>query len=285
MTDYDATSERVSESAYQSNAGDFLIYLFHIATYEFARPYVEGKHVLDFGCGTGYGAHRLASAADQITGVDVAPGAIKYATDRYMPDAAKTGAKLEYRVINPVEESPLPFPKDHFDTVLSFQVIEHVPVVRNYLAEIRRVLRPGGVFLCATPDRRTRLFRGQRPFNRFHIDEWSPQDLVDLLRSVFDKTAIYGMTAPAHVIGLELKRCRTTRLLTYPFTFPGAPEPWRQSGLTWMKKLRPDAVEQPGASDTAGDSRTPESQFGFGLHDIRIEPGAWPSTNTVAVSS
>ena len=60
---YEPTSERVSEEPYRTGPdSDYLIYLFHIATYDFAVPFVSGRHVLDFGCGTGYGTHRIAAA-------------------------------------------------------------------------------------------------------------------------------------------------------------------------------------------------------------------------------
>jgi SAM-dependent methyltransferase len=276
VSDYDATSERLSEDAYQSSAADYLIYLFHIATYEFARSYVTDKVVLDFGCGTGYGTHRLADSASHITGIDVAPGAVAFARDRYVPQAESAGDWLEYAHIDPVELSPLPFPDNHFDTVLSFQVIEHVPSVANYLSEIRRVLRPGGTFICATPDRRWRLFPRQRPFNVFHLEEWGPQELGQLLAPVFDTTSVFGMTAPDEVINIELRRCRKTRVLTYPFTFPGAPERWRSWGLKRMKGM---------SERTDGDAAGPAKTFDFDLSDIRIAPEMSPSANIITVSS
>lgn len=276
MTDYDATSERVSEDAYQSSAGDYLIYLFHIATYEFARSHVTDKVVLDFGCGTGYGTHRLADSASHITGIDVAPGAVAFARDRYAPQAESAGNALEYVHIDPVELSPLPFRDNHFDTVLSFQVIEHVPSVANYLSEIRRVLKPGGTLICATPDRRWRLFPRQRPFNVFHVEEWAPQEMEQLLAPFFDKTSVFGMTAPDEVINIELSRCRKARVLTYPFTFPGAPEPWRARGLKLMKGL---------SAKAEGGVKGPTKTFDFDLSSIRIAPALSPSANIITVSS
>jgi SAM-dependent methyltransferase len=276
MTDYDATSERVSEDTYRSNAGDYLIYLFHVATYEFARSYVTDKVVLDYGCGTGYGTHRLAASASRIIGVDVAPGAVAFARDRYLPQAGSSGDPLEFARIDPVEVSPLPYPDNHFDVVLSFQVIEHVPSVGNYLSEIRRVLRPGGTFICATPDRRWRLFPGQRPFNVFHMDEWTPEQMRQMLARVFDQTRVFGMTAPEEIIDIELRRCRRVRILTYPFTFPGAPARWRSWGLGLMKRL---------SRGTDGAAAGPARSFEFGLGDIRIAPDASPSANIITVSS
>ena len=276
MTDYDATSERVSEDSSRASASTYLIYLFHIATYEFARSYIKDKVVLDFGCGTGYGSHRIAGSAAHMTGVDVAPEAVAFARDRYLPQAAAAGKALEYIRIDPVELSPLPFPDGHFDTVLSFQVVEHVPSVVNYLREIRRVLRPGGIFICATPDRRWRLFPRQRPFNVFHVEEWAPQEMERLLAPVFEKTSFFGMSAPERVLNIELRRCRTTRILTYPFTFPGAPDRWRLWGLNLLKR-----VNERSRMGAEGAAKT----YDFDLSDIRIAPDLSPSATIITVSS
>jgi SAM-dependent methyltransferase len=276
MTDYDATSERVSEDSSQASASTYLIYLFHIATYEFARSYVTDKVVLDFGCGTGYGTHRLADSASRITGIDVAPEAVAFARERYVPQADAAGNALDYIRIDPVELSPLPFPDGHFDTVLSFQVVEHVPSVANYLREIRRVLRPGGIFVCATPDRRWRLFPRQRPFNVFHVEEWAPKDMERLLAPVFEKTSVFGMSAPDRVLSIELRRCRTTRILTYPFTFPGAPDRWRMWGLHLLKGL---------GEKTLTRAEGPAKTYDFDLSDIRIAPDVSPSATIITVSS
>ena len=276
MTDYDSTSERMDDDSGRSSANAWFIYLCHVATYEFARRYVDGKTVLDFGCGTGYGTALLAEDAASIVGVDPAPGAIAFATRRY---GSSGDRPPRYLRVDPVEIAPLPFPDGHFDTVVSFQVIEHVPSVPQYLAEIRRVLKPGGTFVCATPDRTTRLFAGQQPFNMFHVDEWSPSQFHALVAPTFDRTELFGMTAPAHVLQGELRRCRRVRTIAYPFTFRRAPQWWRSRGLRLLKRLdrAPVAMAAPVAD--------PEAAFGCGLHDIKIAPHADPSVNIISVSS
>jgi 2-polyprenyl-3-methyl-5-hydroxy-6-metoxy-1,4-benzoquinol methylase len=77
------TGERVIEEFYRSSPGNYLIYLFHMATYNFARDYVVDKHVLDYGCGSGYGTHHMASCCASIVGVDIAEDAIEYARMNY----------------------------------------------------------------------------------------------------------------------------------------------------------------------------------------------------------
>jgi SAM-dependent methyltransferase len=268
--DYESTSERMAEDAYQSSAGDHLIYLLHVATYDWAAERTAGARVLDFGTGTGYGAARMAANAASVTGVDVSEAAVKYARTRYPV------ANLDFQKISPVEDAPLPFPDDSFDVVTSFQVIEHVPSAAAYLAEAKRVLKPGGTLLVVTPDRTTRLFPGQKPWNIWHLHEFLPEELTGIVAEQFQVEETLGMTAPAHVIKLEIDRCRKLRVAAYPFTFPGVPEAVRQRGLGLLKQLN---------SARSGNA-TPDAQpdYGFGLGDVEISKTADPSVNIVIVA-
>lgn len=265
------TTERITVDEYQSTEGDYLIYVLHSATYDFALPYVAGKEVLDFGCGTGYGTARLAEPALRTTGVDIAPEAVAHARDHYRRD------DLEFVTIGSIDTTDLPFDDDAFDVVVSFQVIEHVVAVDRYLAEIRRVLRPGGTFLCVTPDRTLRLFPGQRPWNEFHITEYAPGDVAELLRTQFAHVEMFGMTAAPEILRAELRRYRRTRLLTYPVTFPGIPDTLRLAGVRAVKRLI--------GGRSAGTTRpATRREFGFGPADVAVAPDARPSVNVVAVA-
>ena len=271
MPAYDPTSERVSEDDNRSSPARYLIYLFHVATYEFALQYTSDARVLDMGCGTGYGTHTLAHAARSAVGVDISSEAVAYATERYQ------APNLGFRQIAPIERAPLPFDDDSFDVVTSFQVIEHVDDVGAYLSEIGRVLAPAGVFVCATPDRRTRLFPGQRPWNLYHLREYTPDDLEAVLRRHFDGVEVSTMSAPQDVLEAELRRTRRLRLLSYPCTFPAAPEPWRRSGLRLLSRLHAATGRGPQGSGRPVD-------YGFDQGVIMIAPGAEPSTNIVTVA-
>ena len=48
------TGERVIEDKYKQSKNDYFIYLCHVATYNFVLPYIAGKSILEFGCGSGY---------------------------------------------------------------------------------------------------------------------------------------------------------------------------------------------------------------------------------------
>lgn len=281
---YSPTTERLDVDSYLASANSYLIYLFHIASYEFASQQLDASaRVLDYGCGTGYGSHYLAETVGSVVGVDVSDSAVRYASSRYRSPG------LEFHAIAPVEEAPLPFADASFDAVVSFQVIEHVPSVDGYLAEVVRVLRPGGMFICATPDRATRLFPRQRPWNRWHVDEFTQQGLSAAVARHLDVEHVMGMTAPTPVVASELRRSRLLRAVSLPFTFPGSPERWRVAGLELLRSLSALAGSLRRRL-RGGDSATPEPgseqpAYSFGLGDIVIAAGAQPSTNIVLTAT
>lgn len=105
-----------------------------------------GKSVLDLGCGGGFMSEALAERGAHVIGVDPSGPAIAIARNH----AEATGLSIDYRV--GAGES-LPVAESSLDIVLCVDVLEHVRDLDAVIAEIRRVLKPGGLFLFDTINR------------------------------------------------------------------------------------------------------------------------------------
>jgi len=223
------TGERVVEEDYLQSVGTYTIYAMHAASYRFAETYCRGKKVLDMGCGSGYGTRHICTVAREAYGFDVAEDAIAYARERYQ------SANLHYHH-SPLG-SPLPFVDESFDVILSFQVIEHIKDDEAYLLEAQRLLRKGGTFIVITPDRKNRLLPTQKPWNRWHVREYSQKSLSQLVSRHFSITRELLLGAAWNIAKTEIRRYRITKWLTLPATLPFIPEFMRRRLLDTIHAL------------------------------------------------
>ncbi len=98
---------------------------------EVAAPLVTGLDVLEVGCGTGLILERLAGLAHRAVGVDMSRGMLQQARERNLEVVEGSATAL-------------PFPDASFDAVVSFKVLAHIAEIELAMAEVARVLRPGG---------------------------------------------------------------------------------------------------------------------------------------------
>ena len=80
------------------------------------------------------------------------------------------------------------FPDGSFDCVISFQVIEHIRRDEEFVREVSRVLRKGGVFIVSTPNAPMSLTR-----NPWHVREYTATQLTRLLRGSFSEVECRGV--------------------------------------------------------------------------------------------
>ncbi len=106
----------------------------------------QGRDVLDLGCAGGFMAEAMAARGANVTGIDPAAGAVIAARQH----AGDAGLRIAYDV--GVGEA-LPYGDAAFDAVVCVDVLEHVTDLNKVLAEVARVLRPGGLFLFDTINR------------------------------------------------------------------------------------------------------------------------------------
>ncbi len=169
----ETTTERVVPDAEQGSWN----FRLHLLRYQYAgeslRPDAE---VLDYGCGTGYGLQHLAQqTSSRCIGVDK-PEVVRYAAQRY------PAANIEFVGGN----ITLPQTRyGHFDLIVSFDVIEHVAPVEEYLANMVAQLRDEqSVALISTPwsARRNNLFPQH---NEHHLCEYTFSEFCTLLERYF----------------------------------------------------------------------------------------------------
>ena len=222
------TSERLIINEKCKSEADYYIYLLHIASYNYAKEFSLSKDVLDYGCGTGYGTNILSKTANTVVGVDISEETIIYASNNF---------RSPNTTFIKIESEKLPFDDNTFDLVTSFQVIEHLKNTKQYLNEIKRVLKPHGLLLITTPDKETRLFSIQNPWNYFHITEYSNESLKIILTKYFRDTKILKIGGEFDLVKDELNRRRFTKFITLPFTLKIFPNSIRKLFLGILRKI------------------------------------------------
>lgn len=163
----DFTGERMD------NHENSLMYQISLERYKFASNYLQKiSHVLDFGCGTGYGTNYLKPFAKEIIGYDIDKRTIKKAIKEY-------GQHFTDK---------LPTKKD-FDSLICFEIIEHVNDPKKLIDYLSGHLKKDGLLILSTPNNFNRI---HPPKNRFHIKEFELKELYGLLSKKFKHVDTYG---------------------------------------------------------------------------------------------
>lgn len=111
-----------------------------------ARIYLKPEHVVfEFGCGTGTSALKLAPSVARYVATDISPEMIAIAREKA---AAQGCANVEFAVAAPDTAG---WPEASFDAALGFNIVHLIEDRGGALAAVRRLLKPGGVFISKTP--------------------------------------------------------------------------------------------------------------------------------------
>lgn len=142
-----------TEIASDSIPSDNPIHQRLLQAYYLAKPYIQGD-LLELGCGEGRGVELLSPLAESYLALDKIQEVIDALRSKY-PEVS-----FEQAVFPPFQT----LESDAFDTIVSFQVIEHVKKDKTFLEEIYRVLKPGGKAILTTPNIKKTLTR-----NPWHV--------------------------------------------------------------------------------------------------------------------
>jgi SAM-dependent methyltransferase len=157
--------------------GDFVFVPERIPLFQAAIG--QGRRVLDLGCRSG-ALTRHFLEGNEVVGVDVDRAALEKA------------AALGIETVQANVEERLPFEDEAFDAVVAGELLEHVGFPEAVVGEVRRVLRPGGVFVGSVPNAfrlqsRLRFLRGRAPEDDpTHLHMYSAGEVRELLRRFDD---------------------------------------------------------------------------------------------------
>lgn len=146
----------------------------------------KSGRVLEVGCGLGHLLAWLASS--KATQSESQPGYEVYGTDINewaLDEARKIIPQGQFHLCRAEDLSP--FPDNHFQVVVTKHVVEHLPKPELAIAEMARVLAPGGLLLLATPnfDSPMRLWKKERWIgyqDKTHISLLPPAEWLEMLK-------------------------------------------------------------------------------------------------------
>ena len=156
----------------------------HIVRYEFAARFAKGR-VLDIACGVGYGASILIETLygrhiEKIIGVDSDEESIRYAREHY------NGHQVEYFTMDALAKN-LDKQLGLFDTIISFETIEHLEEDVLFIEHLNKLLKPGGTLIISTPFGRGRALPCTNPF---HMHQYKEEEFLEML-SDFEQVEMY----------------------------------------------------------------------------------------------
>jgi ubiquinone/menaquinone biosynthesis C-methylase UbiE len=188
------TAERSSHLDPSEN----VVYQRHLIAYKEAAKIISGT-VLEIGSGEGYGIMELAPIADKYIALDKYKSQI---SDELIGENDITFIQTEVPPLKGIEDSSVDF-------VVTFQVIEHIQNDELFLKEIKRVLTPGGELIMTTPNIKMSLTR-----NPWHIREYSPEQMENIVKSIFSNFEMKGVFGNEKVMDYYQKNKESVERIT-----------------------------------------------------------------------
>lgn len=160
---------------------------YHYSRYKFVKRLIrnEGKNLLDIGCGKPCDSMKDGAFLRYIgygTGLDIVEHKLEF--------PFKKGSITDIH-----------FKDNSFNVVIALEVLEHVKKVKKSLAEVKRVLKPGGAFIMSTPNNsalwRTVWFFWEKTIGKMwehqHVTNLSKEQWLKLLNKYFKVVSISNL--------------------------------------------------------------------------------------------
>lgn len=149
--------------------------------YEYATSYLTStSKVYDIGCADGYGTSYLSGFCGQITGLDYSKATVDIARSQFR--------HISNMTFEEASVPPLPIESETADVITAFQFIEHIHQRTEFVADVKRVLKPGGTFICTTLNSKKSLAR-----NPYHVHEYTFAEMKEEISRSFDEFTLLGL--------------------------------------------------------------------------------------------
>jgi SAM-dependent methyltransferase len=164
------------------------------------------RPVLDLGCGDGH----FASVAF--------PEDLDVGMDPWWRPLRTARARGGYDLLTCADGGAMPYPTEHFATVISNSVLEHIPNLNPVLAEVGRILRPGGRFHFCVPGPNFRRYLSVARF----FDNLGLNRAAEAYRRLFDTISRHHTYASPETWSRWLTEAGLSLVRWWPYFSPGA---------------------------------------------------------------
>jgi SAM-dependent methyltransferase len=205
-----------------------------LKAYIAAVPFIKGD-LLELGCGEGRGIDWIAPKATSYSAIDKIEPVINKLMSKYPQHKLIAG-----------HFPPFPYPDGSFDTIVSFQVIEHIKDDQLFLKEIHRILKPGGTALITTPNILMTLSR-----NPWHIREYTAAQLIARSKQYFDQVKMMGIAGNEKVMEyyqqnkVSVHKIMRFDVLNLQYRLPAS---LLRLPYEWMNRLNRNSLHKAGGS-------------------------------------
>src|SRR5438128_2065302 len=157
----------------------------HMARYQLAAPYCQGKRVLDVACGEGYGAYALRQfGAASVEAVDNSPQAIANAEALFATSAVR------FHLHDAASVDQL-FPESRFDVIVCLETIEHLKAPERFLRAIKSLAAQDAVIIITCPNDHW-YYATDEQSNPFHVRKYSFEAFRELTTAVLGNSSAWA---------------------------------------------------------------------------------------------
>lgn len=184
--------------------------------YEFIKTYCLNKvtqhpqypkfiwkpKIVDVGCGCGVGSNILSQEAEYVWGIDKNKRSVDFAKEAFtrVKNGIYYSSQVDFAHIDIMNETRELM---KFDVVVAIEVIEHIydtnKFIKTLIEHFAKRDKHGSInendqteFFFSTPNRNNKHIAKDKPFNKYHVREWTSQEFYNLLSKYFMKVELFN---------------------------------------------------------------------------------------------